>query len=193
MHPRKTHTAEQLGLALLQPYINALLTLPAREIVDTHLTTNWLPAPLRTRQYLGANKHGVVLVITVYTCAVRGSVLLCFAVCGRPGGGEPDPPDPPGLRDRGAAGESAVTARGGGACCPSPDCAVIRPWNNKRAYQRRDRVTRQFLVATLTQTQRNPIVKANQKGRICHTPVSHWLFCPGYVGVEFTLQITFGA
>ena len=42
-------------------------------------------------------------------------------------------------------------------------------------------------------TGRAPIVKANQKGRICHTPVGHWLICLGYVGVEFTLQITFGA
>ncbi len=36
-------------------------------------------------------------------------------------------------------------------------------------------------------------MKANQKGRICHTPISHWLIYIGYVGFEFMLQITFGA
>ena len=44
-----------------------------------------------------------------------------------------------------------------------------------------------------TQTQWNLIVKPNQKGRICNTPISHWLRFLGYVGFEFTLQITFGA
>ncbi len=48
------------------------------------------------------------------------------------------------------------------------------------------------LVATQTQTQRNPLVTTNQKGRICHTPISHWLIYLGN-GFEFTLQITFGA
>ncbi len=47
-YPRQTHTAEQLRLAPLQPYINALLMLPTR--VCWHvLTTDWLPAPLLTR------------------------------------------------------------------------------------------------------------------------------------------------
>ncbi len=41
------------------------------------------------------------------------------------------------------------------------------------------------LFATQTQTQRNLIVKANQKQRICHTPISHWLRFLGYVGFEF--------
>ncbi len=49
--------------------------------------------------------------------------------------------------------------------------------------------TRQFKH----QTQRNLIVKPNQKGRIYHTPISHWLRNLGYVGFEFTLQLTFGA
>ena len=44
-----------------------------------------------------------------------------------------------------------------------------------------------------TQTERNQIVKANQKWRIWHAPISHWLIYLGYVGVEFTLQLTFGA
>ena len=43
----------------------------------------------------------------------------------------------------------------------------------------------QTLVATLTQTQRNPIVKANQKGRICHTPNNHWLI---YLGLFILLR-----
>ena len=30
-------------------------------------------------------------------------------------------------------------------------------------------------------------------GRICHTPISHWLIYLGYIGFEFTLLITFGA
>ncbi len=34
-------------------------------------------------------------------------------------------------------------------------------------------------------------MKANEKRRICHTPINHWLRNLGYVGVEFTLQITF--
>ena len=41
--------------------------------------------------------------------------------------------------------------------------------------------------------QRNLILKANEKGRICHTPNSHWLRNLGYVGFEFALQLTFGA
>ena len=40
----------------------------------------------------------------------------------------------------------------------------------------------QTLFATQTQTQRNLIVKPNQKGRICHTALSHWLRNLGYVG-----------
>ena len=51
----------------------------------------------------------------------------------------------------------------------------------------------QTSFATQTQTQRNIIVKPNQKGRICHAPISHWPKNLGYVGFEFTLQITFGA
>ena len=47
--------------------------------------------------------------------------------------------------------------------------------------------------ATWTQTLRNQIVKANQIGRICHTPVSHWLIYLGYVGFQFPLQLTFCA
>ncbi len=51
----------------------------------------------------------------------------------------------------------------------------------------------QTLFATQTQTQRNLIVKPNQKGRICYTPMSHWLRNLGYIGFEFTLQLTFHA
>ena len=36
-------------------------------------------------------------------------------------------------------------------------------------------------------------MKATQKGRICHTLISHWLRNLFYVGVELTLHITFGA
>ncbi len=36
-------------------------------------------------------------------------------------------------------------------------------------------------------------MKPNQKWRICYTLISHWLRFLGYVGFEFTLQITFGA
>ena len=41
------------------------------------------------------------------------------------------------------------------------------------------------------QTQCNLIVKPNQKGRTCHTPISHWLRNLGYI--EFMLQLTFDA
>ena len=51
----------------------------------------------------------------------------------------------------------------------------------------------QTLFATLTQTQHNLIMKANQICRICHTLNSHWPKKLGYVGFEFTLQLTFGA
>ncbi len=51
----------------------------------------------------------------------------------------------------------------------------------------------QTLFATQTQTQRNLTVKANQICRICHTLISHWPKNLGYVGFEFTLQLTFGA
>ncbi len=47
----------------------------------------------------------------------------------------------------------------------------------------------QTQFATQTQTQCNPIAKPNQKGRICHTPISHWLRFLGYIGFEFTLQV----
>ena len=39
-----------------------------------------------------------------------------------------------------------------------------------------------------SKTQPNPIVKANQKGRICHTPLSHWLICLGWVGLGLSLH-----
>ena len=32
-------------------------------------------------------------------------------------------------------------------------------------------------------------MKPNQKWRICHTPISHWLRFLGYVGFEFTLSL----
>ncbi len=51
----------------------------------------------------------------------------------------------------------------------------------------------QTLFATQTQTQYNLIVKANQMYRIYHTLISHWPKNLGYVGFEFTLQLTFGA
>ncbi len=60
-------------------------------------------------------------------------------------------------------------------------CSIIRQFKH------------QTLFATQTQTQRNLIVKANQMCIICHTPVSHWPKNLGYVGFEFTLQLTFGA
>ena len=47
------------------------------------------------------------------------------------------------------------------------------------------------LFAMQTQTQRNPFAKPNQKGRICFSPISHWLRFLGYVGSEFTLQMTY--
>ena len=58
-----------------------------------------------------------------------------------------------------------------------------------------DNFKHQTQFATQTQTQHNPKAKPNQKGRICHTPINHWLRFLGYVGFEFTLQIdlTFGA
>ena len=33
-------------------------------------------------------------------------------------------------------------------------------------------------------------MKANQMCIICHTPICHWLKNLGYVGFEFTLQLT---
>ena len=68
--------------------------------------------------------------------------------------------------------------------------------NHKSAPPSRD-VThdRQFKhqtqFATQTQTQCNLIVKRNQTGRICHTPISHWLTFLGYVGFEYTSKYHF--
>ncbi len=51
----------------------------------------------------------------------------------------------------------------------------------------------QTQVATQTQTERNPVMNTNPMCRIFYTPSCDWLKNLGYIGVEFTLQLTFGA
>ena len=70
------------------------------------------------------------------------------------------------------------------------DCMIcVRidiPWLRKSCYIRQ--FQHQMLFAMQTQTRHNLIVKANQKQRICLTPISHRLRFLGYVGFEFTLR-----
>ncbi len=69
----------------------------------------------------------------------------------------------------------------------------LRPSNRCNPVNRQFKHQTLFVTQTQTQTQRNLIVKANQMCRICHTLISHWPKNLGYVGFEFTLQLTFGA
>ena len=70
--------------------------------------------------------------------------------------------------------------------CPAPS------WRDDQGWGCMSPIGRE-LSHTDTQAQCNLIVKPNQKWQICHTPISHWVRFLGYVGFEFTLQITFGA